>query len=176
MLYIENANIVLENGILEDGALVAENGVIAAVGKKDSIKAPKDAQRIDAKGMFVGPGFVDIHVHGGGGANFFDDPEKAAKHFLSHGETTVLATSYTTYTKEEYLTAIEKIKEAMKGSAKNIAGIYMEGPYLNPKYGSEPSMNKWLGDIKKEDYKEIIDSAGGLVKVYAQIAAKKLRR
>lgn len=34
MLYIENANIVLENGILEDGALVAENGIITAVGKK----------------------------------------------------------------------------------------------------------------------------------------------
>ncbi len=82
MLYIENANIVLENGILEDGALVAENGIITAVGKKGSIKAPEDAEIIDAKGMFVGPGFVDIHVHGGGGTNFFDDPERAAKHFL----------------------------------------------------------------------------------------------
>lgn len=166
MIYIENANIVTGKGILKNGALLVENGIITRIGKADSFKAPQNAEIIDANGLYLGPGFVDIHVHGGGGYNFFDNPEKAAQHFLKHGETTVLATSYTTYTKSEYLTAIEKIKKAMK-SNKNIAGFYMEGPYLNPKYGAEPKMNKWRGEIKSEDYKEIVDSAGNLAKVWA---------
>ena len=167
MLHIENANIVLENGILQNGVLSAENGVITEIGTKETVKMPENAEIIDAKGLYVGPGFVDIHNHGGDGYNFFDNPEKAAKYFLKHGETTVLATSYTTYTKDEYLTAIEKIKTAMQTDAKNIAGFYMEGPYLNPKYGAEPKMNKWRGEIKKEDYGQIVESAGALAKVWA---------
>lgn len=167
MIYIENANIVLCGGIIEDGALLVKDGIIEQVGKKRTVKAPQDAEKYDAKGLYLGPGFVDIHVHGGGGYNFFDNPEKAAKHFLNHGETTVLATGYTTYTKLEYLIAIEKIKQVMKSDSKNIAGFYMEGPYLNPKYGAEPKMNKWLGKIKREDYAEIVDKVGGLAKVWA---------
>ena len=167
MIYIENANIVIENGILKNGALLAENGTITKIGKTGSFDVPENAEKIDAEGLYLGPGFVDIHVHGGGGYNFFDNPEKAARHFLKHGETTVLATSYTTYTKSEYLAAIEKIKYAMSYDAKNIAGFYMEGPYLNSKYGAEPKMNKWRGKIKREDYAEIVDNVGNLAKVWA---------
>ncbi|MCR4692832.1 MAG: amidohydrolase family protein [Firmicutes bacterium] len=167
MIYIENSNIVTEKGILKNGALLCEKGIITKIGKPDSFKAPKNAEIIDANGLYLGPGFVDIHVHGGNGYNFFDNPEKAAKYFLKHGETTVLATSYTTYTKAEYLTAIEKIKKAMNSNSKNIAGFYMEGPYLNPKYGAEPKMNKWLGEIKEEDYSQIVDNVGDLAKVWA---------
>ncbi|MCR4718025.1 MAG: amidohydrolase family protein [Firmicutes bacterium] len=167
MIYIENANIVTENGILKNGALLAENEIITKIGKTGTFEVPENAKKIDANGLYLGPGFVDIHVHGGGGYNFFDNPEKVAQHFLKHGETTVLATSYTTYTKAEYLAAIEKIKQAMKTNSKNIAGFYMEGPYLNPKYGAEPKMNKWRGEIKREDYAEIVDSAGALTKVWA---------
>lgn len=167
MIYIENANIVLENGILKNGALLAENGIIKKIGKTGTFEIPRNAEKIDAEGLYLGPGFVDIHVHGGGGYNFFDNPEKAAQHFLKHGETTVLAASYTTYTKAEYLIAIEKIKKAIKSNSKNIAGFYMEGPYLNLKYGAEPKMNKWLGEIRREDYAEIVDNAGDLAKVWA---------
>ena len=167
MLLIENARIVSEHEIISNGALLISGGKIAKIGKTGQMEAIENAERMDAKGMFLGPGFVDIHVHGGNGSNFFDDPEQAAMHFLKHGETTVLATSYTTYTKEEYLAAIGKIKNAMAGDAKNIAGFYMEGPYLNPKYGAEPSMNQWRGEIKRADYAEIVDQAGDLAKVWA---------
>ena len=167
MIYIENASIVLEDRILKNGALLEKDGIIVNIGEKGTFEVPENAERIDAQGFYLGPGFVDIHVHGGNGYNFFDDPEKAAEHFLSHGETTVLATSYTTYTKEEHLLAIEKIKRAMKANSKNIAGFYMEGPYLNTKYGAEPKMNKWRGEIKREDYAQIVDSIADLAKVWA---------
>ena len=43
----------------------------------------------------------------------------------------------------------------------------MEGPYLNPKYGAEPKLNKWRGKIRKDDYCEIVNTAGTLAKVWA---------
>ena len=64
---IINANIVLENGILWDGALITEKDKIISVDKEMNIKIPENAEIIDAQGAYVGPGFVDIHVHNGNG-------------------------------------------------------------------------------------------------------------
>lgn len=168
VIAIKNANVVLENEILADGIILIENNKIFNIGKKDTIDIPKDATIIDAKGLYVGPGFVDIHVHGGGEAQFYQDPEKAAAHFLSHGETTVFATLYYNLNKKDFLDAIDRIKEAIKnGTAKNIKGFYMEGPYMNPKYGASASKNEWKDEIKPEDYIELIQKAGNLAYVWA---------
>ena len=168
MICIRNAKVVLENGILSEGIIVIEGDRIAAVGTDNTIDVPADAQIIDAGGAYVGPGFVDIHVHGGGGSMFHDAPEKAAHHFLSHGETTVLATLYYDLSKEQFLEAIDRIRAAMDTEAgASIGGFYMEGPYMNPKYGASADKNCWKGDIRPEDYKELVDRAGALVKVWA---------
>ena len=165
MICIKNATIILEEGVLENGVILVEQDKIACVGTNENIQIPADAEIIDAKGLYVGPGFVDIHVHGGGNAMFYDNPSKAAKHFLSHGETTVLATLYYDLKKEKFFEAISKIKAVMKDS--NIGGFYMEGPYMNPKYGASPEKNKWVGEIKLNDYKQIVENAGNDVKVWA---------
>lgn len=169
MIAIENAKVVLDSGILFDGVVLVEGDRIAAVGKAGDVQIPADAERVDAGGAYVGPGFVDIHVHGGGGAMFEDDPEKAAAHFLRHGETTVLATLYYTLSKQEFPLAIDRVKAAMErgGAAKAIAGFYMEGPYMNPKYGASPEKNNWRGEIRREDYQPLLDKAGDLAKVWA---------
>ena len=168
MICIRNAKVVLENGILSEGIIVIEGDRIAAVGTDNTIDFPADAQIIDAGGAYVGPGFVDIHVHGGGGSMFHDAPEKAAHHFLSHGETTVLATLYYDLSKEQFLEAIDRIRAAMDTEAgASIGGFYMEGPYMNPKYGASADKNCWKGEIRPEDYKELVDRAGALVKVWA---------
>lgn len=168
MICIQNATIILENGILSDGVILIEQDRIAAVGSGQEIAIPAEAQMIDAKGLYVGPGFVDIHVHGGGGFMFSDAPEQAARHFLAHGETTVLATLYYQLAKEEFLEAIDRIKAAMQTeNGASIAGFYMEGPYMNPNYGAMPEKNRWKGEIRAEDYQEIVDRAGTLAKVWA---------
>ena len=81
MLYIKNANLVLENGILWDAAILLDGDRIAAFGKAAEVEAPAGSDLLDAKGLYVGPGFVDIHVHGGGGHMFADELEQAALHF-----------------------------------------------------------------------------------------------
>ena len=163
---IINAKAVLEDSILEDAVILAENGRIVSVGTSGDTKIPNDSQIIDAEGFFVGPGFVDIHVHGGGGNMFYAEPGLAAEHFLSHGETTVLATLYYDLSKEELIDSIKRIRSTMK-DVKAIKGIYMEGPYMNPKYGASPEKNKWRGEITEENYKQLVDEASDVARVWA---------
>ena len=169
MRYIVNAKLVLETGILWDGYLAIDGEYIAAYGPSSELELSEHAEVIDAKGLYVGPGFVDIHVHGGGNALFEEKPKEATEHFLRHGETTVLPTLYYDLTKEGFLEAIEKIKNVKETTeaGKAIGGIYMEGPYMNPKYGAKPEQNKWKGDILPEMYREVVDAAGEFATVWA---------
>ena len=168
MLAIKNAKIVLENKIVSNGVLLVDNGKIIDFGCTQSVVIPEECETFDAKGDFVGPGFVDIHCHGGGGFSLCENPVEASKHFLKHGETTVLSTFYTTVSKQKFLENIALFKlEKRKNRIKNIYGFYMEGPYMNPKYGASPELNKWLDKISAEDYKEFVDELGNLAFVWA---------
>ena len=169
MIAIKNAKVVLEHGIIFDGLILVENDRIMNVGSAAEVVIPDGAEIFDAAGAYVGPGFVDIHVHGGNGHFFYAEPEEAAQHFLNHGETTVLATLYYDVSRQTFLDSIHRVKDAMVNgkAAKAIAGFYMEGPYMNPKYGASPEKNKWRGPILREDYQEILDAAGEYARVWA---------
>ena len=162
---IINANIVLDTGIIFDGNLLMENGRIAAFGPAPETPIPDDFEIVDAENCYVGPGFVDIHVHAGGCYSTCGEPEKAAQYFLRHGETSILATTDYHMTRDQLLKVIETIKEGMK-NAPTIKGIYMEGPYTNPKYGSHADLNPWHFGVREEDYKDFVDAAGNVVKVW----------
>ena len=162
MVYIYNAKVVLETGIIWDGAILLDGDRIAAVGERRDVEIPEGSEMLDAGGAYVGPGFVDIHVHGGNGHMFDTEPLQAAEHFLKNGETTVLATLYYNLSKEGFLESIKKVQTAMAagGAGDIIAGIYMEGPYMNPKFGAMPEKNKWKGAIVEDAYKEVVDTVG----------------
>ena len=64
MKAIIHAKAVTPNGILSDATLLLEDGLIRAIGT--DLAVPADAEVLDAGGMWVGPGFVDIHLHGDG--------------------------------------------------------------------------------------------------------------
>lgn len=161
---IVNAHIVTPEGILDDGALVINNGRIENVLRGDT-PLPHGAEIVDAKGAFVGPGFVDIHVHGGGGFATFDESTRAVDHFVKHGTTTLMATPFYTLNFEETLKAIADAKKAMQKS-RIIKGIYMEGPYTNPIYGANADKNPWRHGIVQEEFKAIADEGGRDVKVW----------
>ncbi len=162
---IKNVTIALEDKLLQDGVILWEDGRIKAVGTSKEVTIPEGTTCIDAEGKFVGPGLVDIHCHGGGGFEFSQNPKEAAEYFLKNGTTTILATLYYTLGKEEFLSAIKRVQNIMEDS--NIGGFYMEGPYMNPKYGASPERNQWRGEIKPEDYKELLVEAGTDAKVWA---------
>ncbi len=162
---IKNANVVLENGVLENGIIVIDGELISAVGTVDDIVIPNGAEVIDANGYYVGPGFVDIHVHGGLNYGTYTNPTEASNFFLSHGETTILATPYYAMNFDEFMQSINVVKENMKTN-KTIKGIYFEGPYTNPNYGCKADLNPWRIDIPSTMYEKLVDEAGDLAKVW----------
>ena len=166
---IENANLVLEDRVIPNGALLTEGERILQIGVTGEISCPQNAVRVDAEGLYVGPGFVDIHVHGGGGAEFFEEPLKAAEFFLRHGTTTILPTSKNEFDLPFCLEGYDRIRRARQdsGVGRAIAGVYMEGPFMNPKYGANPEQNLWRGDIDPKRYVPLVDGAGDLVKIWA---------
>jgi N-acetylglucosamine-6-phosphate deacetylase len=162
---IINGNIVTENGIIFDGVLLIDGDTIARFGREDEITVPDDAEIIDANGAYVGPGLVDIHVHGGEGLSTAFDTCEAAKYFLSHGATSILATPFYVMNFDEHMKAIENIKQDM-AKAKNVRGIYFEGPYTNPNYGCKADMNPWRDAINMDEARAMVDAAGKLATVW----------
>lgn len=165
-LAITNCQLVLECGILWDATLLLEDDKIAAFGPMREIEIPSGVKVIDANGKYVGPGLIDIHVHGGGGVDTYTDPEKAENHFLAHGETSILPTPPYDLDKDGFHEAIKVIRDYLP-RAKTIKGINFEGPYTNPKFGSHAYMNPWNKSISEDDYKPIVDAAGKLATVWS---------
>lgn len=162
-----NANIVLTDSMIFDGTIIIEGGKITGFGEAKQTTVPVGATVIDANGAYVGPGFVDIHTHSGGTHWFYDNPLKAAEFHLQNGTTSLLPTLYFNLSKQEYLDAIDVIKQvASTKGGQSIKGLYMEGPYLNPAFGADAENNKWKGPINKNDYMPIIERAGSFAKVW----------
>ena len=166
MTAIINATLVMRDHLIPNGVLLMENGKITAFGESRKMEIPEGCEIIDAEGKYVGPGFVDIHTHSDGKVFFYDDP-KSVGHHLKHGTTTILAALYFSMTTEEFVDAMGKIREAMKDpDCRNLCGIYMEGPYMNPKFGCDKEHNPWIGPVDREKYQPIIDAGWDLVKVW----------
>lgn len=104
------------------------------------------ADHIDAQGMTLLPGFVDIHVHGGGNVDTMDATPQAlatmAQFFAQHGVTSFLATTWTD-SRERISAALENAA-ACTGAFENgatLRGVHLEGPYLNPKRSGAQNTN-----------------------------------
>jgi N-acetylglucosamine-6-phosphate deacetylase len=169
MKAIINTKLILIDSLAWDGAVLFDKGKIVDAGPADRINIPENCEHIDAGGLYTGPGFVDIHTHGGGGHWFHEEPEEAAAHFLSHGETFILPALYFNLTETEYLSAIGVVRKAIegkKGAARAIGGINMEGPYLNPAYGADKLRNPWQGPIDKARYMPLLEAGRGFFRIH----------
>jgi N-acetylglucosamine-6-phosphate deacetylase len=134
-----HACILTPNGFVK-GRLRHERGRIVAIDGD-----PVDEPTARASGLALAlPGFVDLHVHGGGGHDTMDGGEAlakiAAKH-AQHGTTALLATTVTA-PPDELEAAVRSMaaacRERPRGGAR-VLGIHLEGPYINPaKLGAQP--------------------------------------
>ncbi len=166
MTAIINATLVMRDHLIPNAALLIEDGKIHSFGEMRKFSIPEGCEIIDAQGQFVGPGFVDIHTHSDGKVFFYEDP-KAVKHHLRHGSTTVLAALYFSMNGPELVEAMNSLRAAMDDpECRNLAGLYMEGPYMNPKFGCDKEHNPWRGPVDKKDYQCVIDAGWDIVKVW----------
>lgn len=97
---------------------------------------PKECEIIDAEGLYVSAGFVDIHIHGSGGADVMDATPEAletiSQSLLRTGTTSFVATTMT-MRQEDILKALDTIiMVGDKVSGAKIEGIHLEGPFINP--------------------------------------------
>jgi N-acetylglucosamine-6-phosphate deacetylase len=117
--------------VLAPGWLRVEDGRIAAVGDG----APPRQPDLDLPSATVVPGFVDTHVHGGGGASFDGgDPEMGAaavRAHLAHGTTTMVA-SLVTASGPSLVDSVGRLADLVDDGL--LAGVHLEGPWLSPRY------------------------------------------
>lgn len=155
---IINGRIITPQGIINDGMILISDGVISEIGKKRM--EVDDATVIDAHGHFVSPGFIDIHVHGGGGHDFMDATTEAflaiARLHAQYGTTSMLPTTLSG-TKEGILQTLSAYDEA---NVKNydgaqFLGMHLEGPYfaMNQRGAQDP---RFIRNPDPLEYKEIL--------------------
>ena len=130
---IVNGKILLPDGQWLDGTCAFEDGILCYLGAAPLANANTV---LDAQGQFILPGFIDLHCHGGNGYDFMDathrQMEEIARFHLQHGTTTLVATTMTDTWASIY-SALERINDLFQtGEPKNIYGVHLEGPWLNP--------------------------------------------
>lgn len=161
---IINTTIIMPDYMIPCGTIVIEDGRIVDFGKKICTDG---MEIIDAGGAYTGPGLIDIHTHADGDTFFTEDPVKAAKTLLMHGVTDVLPALYFNMNGDELVEAVATVRGAMEsGEADNIIGLYMESPYMNPKFGCNRESNPWRDVVAKERFAKVVDAAYDIARVW----------
>lgn len=158
---IKNAKIITDGKLLENYQVCLADGRITAV-VPNSQKL--EGQVVDAKGRYLAPGFVDIHVHGGGGTDFMDGAEAyaaACESHLQHGTTSIVPTTISADFSQT-LFAVEQFLEAKKDPniRCNLLGLHLEGPYLNPAMAGAMRPEQ-LKPPCKEEYMRLWEASQG---------------
>ena len=162
MKAIIHAKAVTPGGIIEDATLLLKDGLIQSIGT--DLPIPADADVLDADGMWVGPGFVDIHLHGDGIASRWEwDPVPVAKHHLKHGSTTMVAYLPYTLPKQELLEATRMVQQKLdEGEMPNVWAIGFEGPFINPNQGANSEAAGRTG-TDPEEYMALYEACHGKI-------------
>ena len=163
---IYNGNIITPAGIIPNGTILTGGGKILAISDND-ISAP-GALLIDAGGRYISPGFIDIHVHGGGGHDFMDATTEAflqaAKLHAKYG-TTALTPTTLSCSKEELLNIIMVYEQAKSLNTEGAAfiGLHFEGPYfaMNQRGAQDP---RFIRNPNAAEYTEILANTSSIVR------------
>jgi N-acetylglucosamine-6-phosphate deacetylase len=161
-----NARVVTLRRVLDPGWVTVDGGVIAGVGAGDP--PPSAPEAVDVARRWLLPGFVDVHMHGGGGAQITtedaDEILRAVAFHGEHGTTTTLA-SLVTDELDRMAAAVRTIAGIIRDEpGGSIAGIHLEGPFLNPaKKGSHDGSHLRAPDPIALQH--LLDAGDGTVRV-----------
>lgn len=154
---ILNGRVLTPQGWLEGGSVIIDGNKILAVSNSDLHIV--DAEIIDAKGCYVVPGGVELHVHGGGGRDFMEGTEEAfrvaIKAHMKHGTTSIFPT-LSSSTVPMIEAACETCEKLMAEENSPVLGLHLEGPYFNPKQAGA-QIPEWIKPPVAEEYEPLLD-------------------
>jgi N-acetylglucosamine-6-phosphate deacetylase len=128
---------ILADRLLPDAVVVCSKGKIVAVGSSRKVRVPRGAEFVDARGGYISPGFVEMHVHGGDGADFMDGTADAVRTAIRahtrHGTTSIFPT--TTTGSPAQIDAMLKAcatvqREWQPQAGARVMGVHFYGPYF----------------------------------------------
>ena len=172
-IVLKNCRIIGDRIIREDSSILIQNGIIADIGDISDFETVRYANVYDMKGNYISAGFVDIHTHGGGGADFMDATDDAFDtalgYQLENGVTGVVATSLTA-AYEDICCFMDKAREYMEvphTKKSKLLGVHLEGPFIsvkgcgaqNPKYLMNPNKDSYSFIINNRDIIKIVTIA-----------------
>ena len=130
-----NGTLVTGGTAIPNGVLVCDEATVVAAGPRAAVPVPPGIETIDVDGAYICPGFIDVHVHGGGGADFADGTTEAirtvARYHASGGTTALLATTLAS-PRDEYVRVLSLVGQVMRDGSGGAAvlGVHLEGPYF----------------------------------------------
>ncbi|MDE7263718.1 MAG: amidohydrolase family protein [Anaeroplasmataceae bacterium] len=161
-ILIKNGNVIFANRV-EKTDLLLVNDRIAKIGKIE-----EDCETIDATGLYVSPGFIDIHSHGGNGYDYMTGTleafTSATTLHLQHGATSIVPTTVASDTEYtiHFLQQFDILKNDEAIPAR-LLGVHLEGPYLALKQkGAIPE--KYIKNPLKEEYMRILESSSNILR------------
>lgn len=149
--------------VLPDG--VAENGRVTVEGARIAPDVPGEPGTLDLTGHWIVPGFVDMHVHGGGGASFSAGNAEEALRVVAthraHGTTTMVASTVTGHL-DDLARQAGVLSELVEQG--DLAGLHFEGPFISPhRCGAhDPAL---LRDPDPADVRKLLDAARGTARM-----------
>lgn len=157
---------------IDDAALLIEDGIIAAVGRREDLTFPATARVIELGDAILTPGLIDLHIHGAAGYDVMDatdDGLAAIERLMArHGVTSYCPTTVTAPI-DPTLRALESLARAMQigreqGDRARPLGIHLEGPFLShARRGVHSSL--FLQRASLHIFEQMWDAAGGKISV-----------
>ena len=168
--FIKNVKIITKSSIISGYGVIIENGKISSVCSGDCETGRYSV--IDGKGMYLSPGFIDLHNHGNNGADAMDATYEAldtmSKFHIKNGVTGFLATTLTA-SRENTFKAIKNAVDFMGqkyNGGSQVLGLYLEGPYFSQiKKGAQPA--EYIVDIDLDEIAGYIEAGKGKIKILA---------
>ena len=157
---IKNSKIILQDRILDDKILIYDEKIIAVT---DRAECAAHLQWFDAGGNYLSPGFIDIHIHGTGGADTMDAGSDALKimsqKVCENGVTAFLPTTIS-MPAADIKRALQAVRNymAVQDRGAKVLGAHLEGPFINPNYkGAHNGQHIVAPDLNLvEEYFDII--------------------
>lgn len=166
-ILFRNIKLITPNEVLHDYGLVIRQGKITNIDLEQNINLESINKVIDGKGLYLSPGFIDIHNHGNSGYDFMDASKEAieniSKYHLRNGVTSFLGTVIT-QSYDNMVKAARNISDYNKDNYSQLIGIHLEGPFFSIiKKGAQPE--KYIKEADISFTKNIVDMFGSKLKM-----------